>query len=91
MIRSLTASHVGSSIRGRSLAWQFRTANGPSGLNRPSYAEKCLSYRRSNDRPEQHAFYTAHGLTYVAATRLLNLNAFVRILNVSFEAENAAT
>ncbi len=45
----------------------------------------------SDDRPEQHAFYAAHGLTNVAATRNPKLNAFVRILNISFEAENAAT
>jgi GNAT superfamily N-acetyltransferase len=45
----------------------------------------------TDDRPDQHAFYAAHGLTNVAATRTPKLNAFVRILNVPFKTENAAT
>lgn len=45
----------------------------------------------TDERSEQHSLYAAHGLTNVAATRNPKLNAFVRILNVSFEAENAPT
>jgi GNAT superfamily N-acetyltransferase len=36
----------------------------------------------TDDSPEQHAFYGAHGLTNVAATRRPRLNAYVRLLGV---------
>ncbi len=43
----------------------------------------------TNDRPEQHAFYAAHGLTNVAATRNPKLNSFVRILSCTADAPDS--